>query len=252
MRKKKQQQEIPNEIPNETPQADPQTETQNQQTGAEEQTKQEPLEYKPVHSIDDEPGFTKPDRKSKYAPMSTIGIMLSILLMAVPIIGWVIAIFWAVGGCRKVAKRRLARAFIIYALIFALILFAVNFFGITGDDCINFINNTFNIDVNQKIDQLPDWCKGVMSLILLNKDNTSGGQVMDKELADINDQIIREYTQDETVITAYKYLINQNTAKLKSMGMTEKQITKAQDLYENDTAKKLVEYLESIASGLKG
>ncbi len=248
MKKKDQQQEIPNE----TMQADPQSTSQIQQDVPENQTKKEPLEYKPVHSIDDEPGFTKPDRKSKYAPMSTLGIMLSILLMAIPIIGWVIAIFWAVGGCRKVAKRRLARAFIIYALIFALILFAVNFFGITGDDCINFINNTFNTDINQKIDQLPDWCKGVMSLIMLNKDNTSGGQVIDKELSDINDQIIREYTQDEKVIKAYKYLINQNTAKLQSMGMTEEQITKAQDLYENDTAKKLVEYLESISSGLKG
>ena len=42
--------------------------------------------------------------------MSTWGTVGAILLMAIPVVGLIFAIVWACGGCRKYAKRNLARA----------------------------------------------------------------------------------------------------------------------------------------------
>ena len=62
---------------------------------------------------------------SKYEPISTWGYIGISLLMCIPIVGIIIAIVWAVGGCRKINKRNFARAMLIMmviGLIFSLII----------------------------------------------------------------------------------------------------------------------------------
>lgn len=56
----------------------------------------------------------KPGNKSKWQIMSTWGYIGAVLLMCVPVIGLIFAIVWACGGCRKYAKRNIARATLIF------------------------------------------------------------------------------------------------------------------------------------------
>ena len=65
----------------------------------------------------------KPGPKSKWGIMSTWGYVGATLLMSIPIIGFIITIVWACGGCRKYAKRNYARATLIF--LFAGIILAV-------------------------------------------------------------------------------------------------------------------------------
>ena len=68
-----------------------------------------------------------PAKGSKYEPITTGGYLGSILLMSVPVLGLLIMIIWACGGCRKINKRNLARAMLIF-LVISLILGMIAFF----------------------------------------------------------------------------------------------------------------------------
>ena len=70
-----------------------------------------------------------PGSNSKYELISTGGIIGILLLMAIPVIGQLLMLIWALGGCRKIQKRNLARAMLIMTLI-ALILGAVIGFAV--------------------------------------------------------------------------------------------------------------------------
>ena len=63
------------------------------------------------------PVSDKPGRKSRYAPMTSWGMALEILLMSIPVLGQILMIIWACGGCRKIARRNLARAYVILLLL---------------------------------------------------------------------------------------------------------------------------------------
>ena len=63
----------------------------------------------------------KPASKSKWQIMSTWGTFGAMLLMCIPAIGFILTIIWACGGCRKYAKRNLARA-VLLGLVLCLIL----------------------------------------------------------------------------------------------------------------------------------
>ncbi|MBQ2816861.1 MAG: zinc ribbon domain-containing protein [Clostridia bacterium] len=54
---------------------------------------------------------------TKYEPITTGGYIGIMLLMCIPIVGFVLMIVWAVGGCQKVNKRNLARASLIMTAI---------------------------------------------------------------------------------------------------------------------------------------
>jgi len=70
-----------------------------------------------------------PPSGSKYELISTGGFIGIMLLMCIPIVGQILMIVWACGGCRKIQKRNLARAslimFVIGLIISLLIGFAV-------------------------------------------------------------------------------------------------------------------------------
>lgn len=66
-----------------------------------------------------------PPAGSKYELITTGGIIGIMLLMCIPVIGQILMIVWACGGCRKLQKRNLARAALIMmvvALVISLIL----------------------------------------------------------------------------------------------------------------------------------
>lgn len=62
-------------------------------------------------------GDDRPAPGSKYEPITTGGLIGSMLLMAIPVVGLVITIIWACGGCRKIQKRYLARAALVFMVI---------------------------------------------------------------------------------------------------------------------------------------
>ncbi len=66
----------------------------------------------------------KPKKKSKWDIISTKGYIGINLLMAIPVIGFILTVIWACGGCRKYAKRNYARAALIFMAIGIIILVA--------------------------------------------------------------------------------------------------------------------------------
>ena len=68
--------------------------------------------------------YDAPAPGSKYAPISTWGYIGISLLACIPIVGFILLIVWAFGGCRKINKRNFARAMLIMmaiGLVFSLI-----------------------------------------------------------------------------------------------------------------------------------
>ena len=71
------------------------------------------------------PNAGAPVPGSKYELISTKGLVGIMFLMAIPVVGQILMIVWALGGCRKIQKRNLARAGLIMmavALVISLIL----------------------------------------------------------------------------------------------------------------------------------
>ena len=66
----------------------------------------------------------KPGKKSKWGVISTWGYIGIDLLMAIPVVGFILAIVWACGGCRKYAKRNYARSRLIFMLVGIVLLVA--------------------------------------------------------------------------------------------------------------------------------
>ena len=66
----------------------------------------------------------RPGKKSPYAPMSGIGMAVQLFLMSIPVLGLILSILWACGVCRKIARRSLARAWLILLIIGILLLVA--------------------------------------------------------------------------------------------------------------------------------
>lgn len=63
----------------------------------------------------------RPGKKSRWAAISTLGYIGIDLLMAIPVVGLILTIIWACGGCRKYAKRSYARSKLIYIFIAVLL-----------------------------------------------------------------------------------------------------------------------------------
>ncbi|MCL1819144.1 MAG: hypothetical protein FWG36_00650 [Oscillospiraceae bacterium] len=76
----------------------------------------QPAPITPVHA-DEQP----PLQGSPYAVISTGGFFGSIILMNIPIIGWLICIIWACGGCKNRNRRNFARANLIFLAIWAVL-----------------------------------------------------------------------------------------------------------------------------------
>ncbi len=62
-------------------------------------------------------GDVPPAPGSRYDPITTGGYIGIMLLMCIPVVGLILAVVWAFGGCKKVNKRNLARATLIMMVI---------------------------------------------------------------------------------------------------------------------------------------
>ena len=60
----------------------------------------------------------RPSKKSKYAPISTLGYIGWMILMSIPVAGWIIAGLFAFGKTGSVNRRNLARAMLVFIIIF--------------------------------------------------------------------------------------------------------------------------------------
>lgn len=87
-------------------------------------------------------GMEIPGKTSPYQPVSALGYIGIYLLAGIPLIGLILTIVWAAGGCRKINKRNWARsiliiefASVILAAVTIGVLYATNFFGysVPGD-----------------------------------------------------------------------------------------------------------------------
>ncbi|MBQ7891091.1 MAG: hypothetical protein IJ359_02940 [Erysipelotrichaceae bacterium] len=67
----------------------------------------------------------QPEKNSKYAIVSTWEFLGAMLLMCIPVLGWILLLVWALGGCRKINKRNFARASVILIVIGLLVSFAI-------------------------------------------------------------------------------------------------------------------------------
>lgn len=54
---------------------------------------------------------------TKYEPVSTGGFIGIMLLLCIPVVGFILLLIWAFGGCRKISKRSFARATLILGII---------------------------------------------------------------------------------------------------------------------------------------
>lgn len=74
---------------------------------------------------------TPPEKGSQYEQISTWGYVGILLLLNIPFIGFVLSIIWASGACQKLAKRNLARAYLLVLLIGIIIgiIFLAAFWG---------------------------------------------------------------------------------------------------------------------------
>ncbi len=59
----------------------------------------------------------QPDKHSKFALLSVKNYFWSMFFMGIPVVGWLLALIWAVGLCKNRNRRNLARAFVIWIFI---------------------------------------------------------------------------------------------------------------------------------------
>lgn len=90
----------------------------------------------------------RPAPGSKYEPITTGGLIGTMLLMAIPVVGLVLTVIWACGGCRKIQKRYLARASLIFMVIGLIISILL---GIVTKVAINKAKEAAGIPENQSI-----------------------------------------------------------------------------------------------------
>lgn len=74
-------------------------------------------------------GEAAPAKGSKYEPITAGGYIGIMLLMCIPILGLILTIVWACGGCRKVNKRSLARASLIMMAVVLVLSLIIGFFA---------------------------------------------------------------------------------------------------------------------------
>ena len=77
------------------------------------------------------PAEQAPGPDSHYGLISTWGYIGIMLLLCIPIIGFILMIVWACGGCRKYQKRNLCRAMLIFMVV-SLVISLILGFAIKG------------------------------------------------------------------------------------------------------------------------
>lgn len=85
------------------------------QTSPQQPVYQQPVQPAPQQSLE------QSVKGTKYEPITTGGFIGIMLLLCIPVIGLILLIVWACGGCRKLSKRSFARATLILGVIMAVL-----------------------------------------------------------------------------------------------------------------------------------
>ena len=117
-----------------------------------------------------------PPEGSKYEPVSTFGFIGIMLLMCIPIVGQLLTLLWAFGGCKKVQKRNFARAslfFMVISLIFTI------FIGLKIKAFVDKVNDNIHAVTGQMADtlnleEIADILTGVENVASGNSDDAEG------------------------------------------------------------------------------
>lgn len=93
--------------------------------GAKLSEKQEESPYRPAYAspIYDAP----PPSSSRFAPLSSGGFLVNMIVMSIPLIGLITALVWAFGGCKNRNRRNHARGWLLFVLILAALAAAAYF-----------------------------------------------------------------------------------------------------------------------------
>ena len=75
----------------------------------------QPAHASPVYDV-------PPPKSSRFAVLSFGGAFGSLLVMSIPVIGWIFCIIWALGGAKNHNRRSLARAVLFSTLLVAALL----------------------------------------------------------------------------------------------------------------------------------
>lgn len=121
------------------------------------------------------PADNAPPAGSKYEPISTFGFIGIMLLMCIPIVGQLLAILWALGGCKKVQQRNYARAslfFMVLSLIFAI------FIGLKVKAFVDKVNDNIHAITGQMADTLN---LEEIAVLLTGVENVASGNSDDAE-----------------------------------------------------------------------
>ncbi len=130
-------QQTPQQTQQQAQQATQQTQRQQTQTNYQQSnyqqtpTYQQSTQYQQQTSYQQMPPLQNNDAViipgSKYEPISTWGYIGIMLLMCIPVVGFILVLVWAFGGCRKLNKRNLARASLIMTVISIIIAVIIGF-----------------------------------------------------------------------------------------------------------------------------
>lgn len=72
----------------------------------------------------------RPPKGSPYAVLGSWSFVGSLLLLSIPVVGFILAIVWACGGAHNCNRRNLARAYLLlYAIAIVLVLASFFLFG---------------------------------------------------------------------------------------------------------------------------
>ena len=104
-----------------------------------------------------------PSPGSPYELISAPGLIGIMLLMASPVVGPVLMILWAFGGCRKIQKRSLARACLVLTLAAMLLAFLFGFLVKTAVEAV-----VEHSGIAAQIDALRDETTGEIDLNALS------------------------------------------------------------------------------------
>ena len=105
---------------------------------------------------------------TKYELISTWGYIGISLLMCIPVVGQILMIVWACGGCRKLQKRNYARAMLI---MFAISLVLSLIFGFVAKKVVNKAVESIGIEVDGKDSENEK--TGIIGILLKGSDKES-------------------------------------------------------------------------------
>jgi len=125
---------------------------------------------------------------TKYELISAWGYIGISLLMCIPVVGLILMIIWACGGCRKLQKRNYARAMLIMFLIgflFSLI------FGFIAKKTVNKVVENIGIEATDEEKGKDNIINMLISKLISGEEaeaeHSQSGNAMESDMAEIND-----------------------------------------------------------------